>query len=69
MRTRLGYSALAPSHSKKVCASSLYCSFSLTLRRPYLLTKSIESPATENMPEMEPSFAIAFSSGIGQVQA
>ena len=69
MRTRFGYSACAPSHSKKLCASSLYCSFSLTLRCPYLLTKSIESPATENMPEIEPSRATAFSSGMGHIHA
>ena len=68
-RTRFGYSAASASQTKNACASSLYGRFSLTTRRPCLSTKIIESPATENMPDMSGRRATARSSGIGHIHA
>ena len=67
--TRCGYSPASGSQRKNACASSLYGSFSLTTRCPVLSTKSIESPATENIPTSSGSRASAFSSGIGHIHA
>ena len=69
IRTRFGYSPRSGSHWKNVCASSLYGSFSLTTRRPVLSTNSIESPATENMPDSSGRRSTAASSGTGHIQA